>query len=197
MLQNNKDDILDYESFKQVLKKSWAGDNALNQLINGKFAKESDFKALFETDLVQSWLQQNIENVAIPVIMRLKNIEEGRARQVWNRLPARKRGALLTKINKGQRIKVRRKTVKPDITPKGKVKLIKQTRGGKTYKRAKPVKWSEMQEKFVENNASRGLKWVTQYYNRIFPDYRTQGSITNKYYRLRKSKTKENTVTNH
>lgn len=185
LLEQNKDKILDYETFKQVLKQSWGQDTSLNQLVNGTYAKESDFKALFEQGIVQQWLQQNIENTAIPVLMRKLNIEEGRARMVWSKLPARKRGKLLTKINKGQKLKIKRKTVIPALK-EGRVKLIEYQRGGKTYNRSKPVKWTAMQEKFIVNNRSKGLKWVTQFYNRIFDNPRTQGSISNKYYRMKK-----------
>ena len=101
LLKQHKDEILDFQSFKDVLRKAWAGDNGLSLLVSDKYAKESDFKALFEQDLVQSWLNTNIETIAVPVLMRKLNIEENRAKQVYSRLPARKRGILLSRILKG------------------------------------------------------------------------------------------------
>ena len=184
LLEQNKDKILDYQTFKQVIKQSWGQDTSLNQLVNGTYAKESDFKALFEQGIVQQWLQQNIENTAIPVLMRQLNIEEGRARSVWARLPARKRGKLLTKINQGQKLRVKRKTVIPTLK-QGRVKLIKYQRGGKTFQRAKPVKWTAMQEKFIVNNKDKGIKYLFDFYNRIFKNPRTESAIRNKMYRIK------------
>ena len=189
LLKQHKDEILDFQSFKDVLRKAWAGDNGLSVLISDKYAKESDFKALFEQDLVQSWLNTNIENIAVPVIMRKLNIEEVRAKQVYSRLPARKRGVLLSRILKGKKITLKRKvgTVKPILVGKGvqaQVRFLKQVRGNTEYQRTFPKKWSEMETNFIRNNKSRGRKWILEYYNRIFSE-RSKGSIQNKFYRVK------------
>lgn len=189
LLEQYKDEILDFQTFKDVVKKAWddGSDNGLKSLLN--HAKESDFKALFEQDLVQSWLNTNIENIAVPVIMRKLNIEEVRAKQVYSRLPARKRGVLLSRILKGKKITLKRKvgTVKPILVGKGvqaQVRFLKQVRGNTEYQRTFPKKWSEMETNFIRNNKSRGRKWILEYYNRIFSE-RSKGSIQNKFYRVK------------
>lgn len=189
-LQRFKDKFYDYDSFKKVLKEAWSGDNSLHGLVAGKQTYENDFEALFDHPTVQGWLQNNIKELAIPVIQKKYNIERGRATQVWDRLSAQKRGKVLTRILHGKRIKIKGK--KSRVVPtlkKGKVNLIKVNRSGKVYRRTKSRTWTQKEINLLRNNQNRGVKWVQEWYNRVFyENSRTESSIANKYYRLKKEK---------
>lgn len=195
LLNGVKNEIMDYDSFKKALHQAWDGDNSLRELISDKYVYEGDFKALFNHPTVQKWLNENIENTAIPLIMKLKNVEENKARSVFRGLSAKSRGKLLSRVLSGKKIKIRRRT-KYDIID-GKVQMIKPgqqvkmitqvSRGGVSYKRSHPVRWTEMERNFVMNNQGHGLKYVTDIYFRIFSDSkRTKKSISNKFYRINK-----------
>lgn len=178
--------IMDYETFKQTVDKVFEKD--LPGFYSPKrVIKESDYKALFDTQKVQSWLNENVKEIALPIIMRQKNIERKRAEQLWERLPARKRGKVLSNILKGQKIKIRTGRIKPELQA-GMVKLrrMRVKRGNKTYLKARHQPWTDIQETFIKNNRAKlTTKSMFELYNRIFSEPRTIGSIQNKRYRLK------------
>lgn len=173
--------IIDFQSFKEATRKVFQKDPSLPTLWENIHGREAGLKEVFKTDAVQQWINQNSESFVIDYIMAKKNVGRLKAQSSYNRLSLKQKNRLISKVIRGVPIKIR---ARQERIPR--IKLITQIRDGKPYQRTKPVRWTDMQENFVRNNKSRGLKWVTDYYNNIFPDARTKRSVQNKFYRVRK-----------
>ena len=174
--------IVDFESFLKATKETFNRDNSLPNLWDDVNGKTKGLMEIFNTRKVQDLIIKNSRTFIIDYIMKKKNIERGRAESVFSKLSPRKQSKLIKKFTKGSKIRISQQKTKSQINN---MKMIQQTRGGKTYYRTKPTRWTQMQERFIKNNKQKGVRWVTEYYNRIFIDNkRTKSSIQNKYYRV-------------
>lgn len=182
LIEKQKDKILDYESFKEVLKDAWGEDPSLSKFFTKHDSfRESDYEALFNTPVIQEWLENNIKNLAIPLLQKQLNIERDRAEYVFNHLTAKKKGQVLSAIlRKGAKVhrirmgKVKRQGVKVRMA------------SGKTYYRRKAQKWTNIQVRYLINNHHLSTKEIVDYYNKIFTNKRSYSSISTKIRRLKR-----------
>lgn len=182
-ISDEKGEFLDYNTFKDAVNKAFDKDVSLSKLKSTM--KESDYQALFDTREVQDWLSENITEVAIPILMRKHNIERKRAELVWSKYPARKRGRIMTRILSGKRVATTGKRIKP-MMKDSRVVFMTTSAGRRVMK---PIPWTDTQEDFLKNNKGRfTIKQLHDWYNKIFSDARTLGSLRGKIYRMRLKK---------
>lgn len=188
LLEQGKNEVHDFASFKEMVKRQWNSDDSLKSLVENmdKF-KDEEYRALFETDEVQSWLNNNMESRGINIIMRKNNIEPHRAKKVWNKLSPMQRSKVLDsakgKFRFSQAKLDKVAVAKPEPKPQNVVTQV--SKAGTSYTRQKPVRWSVMQIRMLRNNQNTPLPRLLEQYNSTFPSARrTISSLRNKLYRI-------------
>lgn len=182
LLEDVKDEIYDFESFKVAVKKSWSTDGSLRELVND-ITRDDAWQLLYNTPLIQSWVKGNTDDLGIDLIMHKYNIERNRARNVFQKLDAKSRARLFKDTKVGVRVKPT--VVKVAVKPK--IPMLRQkSKGGKFYQRTKPQRWTKLEERLLKNNKGKSTAKIFDIYRRVFSDKgRTDSSIRNKIYRLK------------
>jgi len=184
-LARYKKKINNFDTFKQAVEKAWNSDHSLKNLWNEvKGSKDEVFMAMYNTDTVQKWVKENNFEDMMSYLMQRFNIERLRAERVYNRLPIKRKDSLLKRVISSQgKVKV----VQKKVVKKPEIRRIRQVSWkGTTYRRSKPVKFTDNQIEFLSRRQNRPLARVHEEYVSRF-DFRTELSLRNKLYRLRRS----------
>jgi len=179
LLEGEKDNIYDLQSFVAAVKRSWSNDPSLPNLLESVSGDEPFIK-MFEQKKVQDWVAQNL---GYSYLQKKLNIEPQRAKSVWNNLTIKQRMNVLKKANKPIRIKT--KKVKTAT-----IKRIRQVSAkGIEYKRSKPKRFSEMEIEFIQSRKNQSYRSIISDYQKYFGRkgiLRSESSLKNKIYRLKR-----------
>lgn len=183
-LAKYKEKIINFETFKKAIESAWASDPSLKNLWEEvKGSKDDVFMSMYNENIIQKWLADNNKDSMISYLMKRYNVEKGRAERLYTRLPVKRKKTLLNLIiSKQGKVKVVKKKV-PKM-PKT-IRIRQVSRGGTTYLRSKPSRFTELQIDFLLRRQNRPLARIHEEYNSRFPNYRTESSLRNKLYRSR------------
>jgi len=185
LLRKYKNNIYDFETFKQVVKQAWdvPGESIKNLYDNiSKKNLDAVLKPLFDTKQVQKWLKDNNMSEMIARIRKRYKVEPERARKIYERLTPSGKERLL-KIVSGKPIRIKEAPVKaPKKRVYGRIKQVSAS--GKSYFRSKPRKFTDNQILFLKARRGLPIARILETYNREFKEDRTKSSLQNKLYRL-------------
>lgn len=191
LLEKVKDKIFDFKSFEEILSSEWSKDLSLKSLVESM--QPVDFEALYNTDTMQRWVKENQREIGIDALMKLnKKIDCDTANAQWDRLSRDKQIEIISSVKAGGINFSRRLKKIPKVKFTANIPFIKQkASSGKIYKRAKPQKWSALQENYIRNKIlvqpDVTAKNIIDEYNKIFlKALRTKDSLRNKIYRTKR-----------
>lgn len=174
--------ILDFDSFKAILKRAWSEDPLLPELFKEISDKDDIIKLLFETNKVQDWIKENSEGILLDVIRRQYGVEVGRAGQILKGLSNKQRLKLLRQSDVRVEMPARpRAPRRPTVR-----QITQRSRAGREYTRAFPRRWISQEITLLRNYRDEPLARIQEIHAQVFPR-RTLSSIRNKVYRVRTS----------
>lgn len=190
LIDQMKNTFYDFESFKLNVKGAFNNDKSLANLVDA--SDDRDWKALFDTKYVQSLIKNNTEYKARSYLAQKLRISHEKAGIMLAKMSRPRYAKFLQNVNNMDRafdIIQKQKQTMPLTTSVSLNKVTQQSRNGTIYQRAKPVKWSDRQVQFLRNNMGRNTKDIYRDYVFYFKTFqRSERSISNKVYRLKKTK---------
>lgn len=159
MLEEQKELMHDYDSFKEAVEKAWHADRkGLSNLLDAMH--EADFKALYEQPLIQDWIENNQRPMLIQYIMKRYKLEPVRASRVVIGLSSKVRNRLYL-------LAVKRKLPKVQVLRRVPRRAANKPR----------IKWSVEEKNLLRVNRKLRPELLTELLNRLNPYNRTVGSV--------------------
>jgi len=194
LIEREKHRIYNFRSFVAVLRETWGRDASLRELLDPQNSNTSDFRALYETSVVQGWQMENVREIGVTGLMERMNINQRKATTIFKKLDESNQQRLVESILEGKRFRISRATQVVRPRQRGirrrRVRLVSQrSSSGRTYERQAPQRWTDLQIRFVTNikrtNPNITYRQIANEYNRVFREApRTPRSLSNKIVRL-------------
>ncbi len=172
LLEKHKDEITDFNSFKEVVRKAWSSDNSLQNLLANVADFDTALQPLYNQKVVQGWVDKNTRQINIAFLIKRFNIEPVRASRVLNFLSPKAKQKLYRLAKSGRLPKKVRFRIKSASRPR---KPSRQCR-----------KWTEEELRFIESNIHLPAKKVAELFKSALPYHRSVSAIMNKTYSLKK-----------
>lgn len=158
-----KDKFYDFDSFKKAARKALADDRGgFDAFISDMDAKGGNrgWEALYNTTIVKGWLKENTQGSAVAWLRNRFKISETKAKSVYNRLSEKNKTKVVEASLTGKRVRIRpiptvteRGQRKPYIPARPRVRQVSRT--GTSYLRTKPQRFTDLELRFLRNNAPR------------------------------------------
>jgi len=163
LLEKIKDNFYDLDSFKKEARKALGDDKGgFDQFIADMDSKGSNrgYEALFNTPVVQQWLKENTQGAAIGYLRNRFKISDTKAKSIYGKLSEKNRMKVIESSFTGKRIRIKqmptvvvRGVTKPSIPVRPRIRQVSRT--GTSYLRTKPQRFTELEIRFMRNNAQR------------------------------------------
>lgn len=161
LIEKDKDKIYDFNSFIDVVKKSWGSDGSLGVLLDNTRKNES-FKNMFNQPLIQSWINENTNHTNMNYIMKKFNVEPIRASNILRKLPtsAKSKLFMISRRRKIPRLFIKRK------------RII-----------GRKPRWTTQEKNLLSKYRQFSLNQAYKIFDSTSPVKRSKGSFRNMYYR--------------
>lgn len=194
LIEREKHRIYNFRSFVAVIRETWGRDASLRELLDPHNSNTSDFRALYETSVIQGWLKTNVQEIGVTGLMERMNLSQRKATTIFKKLNESNRLRLVESILEGKRFRISRATqiVRPrqrGIRRRRVHSITQVSSSGRRYQRQAPQRWTDLQIRFVTNikraNPNITYRQIASEYNRVFRETpRTTRSLSNKIRRL-------------
>jgi len=176
LIEDVKDKIFDFQSFKTAVKQSWGTDGSLANLVNNARGDDG-YMELFKNPVIQGYLNENTKPLMVNYLMKRFGIEPVRASNVINKLPASVKSKLYRKARDQSLPRIRQ--------PKSRTVRSRTT----TASQSRPVRmprWTQQEQNIIKANIRLSPERLTELLKQNTNFNRTFSSVKNKLYRIRR-----------